>query len=99
MSATSPSGKYFLIQASHCAVATSFLHCGSVGSLTYAEEITPTDFCKPAGCMTALTEVALYGMNCSGFQPMSNVFRMACAANFGEAKMNSVSAPEPLRLA
>jgi len=37
-------------------------------------------------------------IRCSGCQPMSNVLRIAWAANFGVVTLKNTSAPEPLRL-
>jgi hypothetical protein len=40
-------------------------------------------FLTPAGLMTAPMEALTLLRKCSGFQPISAAFLMACAANFG----------------
>ena len=48
--------------------------------------------------MTAPTEGETLLRKCSGFQPSSATFLIACAANFGVAMLTKTSAPSRLQL-
>ena len=56
----------------------------------------PLAFSNPAGRNTAPTEADTLLRMCSGFQPSSATFLIACAANFGVAMLTKMSAPEAL---
>ena len=43
------------MKAAHSFRPGSLSHCGSVGSFKNPEEMTPTDFSRPAGCNTDAT--------------------------------------------
>ena len=48
--------------------------------------------------MTAPTDVETLATICSGFQPISAIFLMVCAANFGVVMLIRTSAPLALSL-
>src|SRR5882672_5802660 len=54
----------------------------------------PTAFSRPAGFRTEPTEIETLLRICSGFQPISAAFLIACAANFGVVTLKNTSAPE-----
>ena len=56
----------------------------------------PCAFSKPAGLITPPTEAETLLRNCSGFQPISATFLIACAANFGVVMLTKMSAPVAL---
>ena len=43
----------------------------------------PCAFSKPAGLITLPIEAETLLSKCTGFQPISAIFLIACAANFG----------------
>src|SRR5713226_2894379 len=51
-------------------------------------------FSRRAGFKTALIDCEFPCRICTGFQPISAAFLMACAANFAEAKSTKMFAPE-----
>ena len=58
----------------------------------------PCEFSKPAGFITAPTELETLVTMCSSFQSISATFLIACAANFGVAMLRKTSAPLALSL-
>ena len=50
-------------------------------------------FSKPAGFITLPIEAETLLRKCSGFQPISSFFLIACAANFGVVMLTNTSAP------
>src|SRR5260370_463893 len=75
-------------------------HAGSVGFFMKFDETTPIEFSKPAGLSTPPTEIdANARMLIEGFQPISTIRRIACAAVRGVAKFMKASAPESLSVA
>ena len=52
----------------------------------------------PAGLMTLPTEAETLLRRCSGFQSISAIFLIACAANFGVVMLKNTSAPVDLSL-
>ena len=50
-------------------------------------------FSKPAGFITLPIEPETLLRKCSGFQPISEFFLIACAANFGVVMLKKTSAP------
>ncbi len=50
-------------------------------------------FSKPAGFITLPTEADTLLRKCTGFQPISAFFLIACAANFGVVMLTNTSAP------
>ena len=48
---------------------------------------------KPAGLITLPIEAETLLRKCSGFQPISAIFLIACAANFGVVMLKNTSAP------
>ena len=58
----------------------------------------PCAFSKPAGLITLPIEAETLLRKCSGFQPISAIFLIACAANFGVVKLKKTSAPDDLQL-
>ena len=48
---------------------------------------------EPAGLITLPTEADTLLRRCSGFQPISATFLIACAANFGVVMLKNTSAP------
>ena len=54
----------------------------------------PLAFSSPAGLSTEPTEFEMLARNWTGFQPISAAFRIACAANFGDASLKKMSAPK-----
>ena len=53
----------------------------------------PCEFSKPAGLITLPIEEETPLRKCSGFQPISWFFLIACAANFGVVMLKKTSAP------
>ena len=53
----------------------------------------PCEFSKPAGLITLPTEAETLLRMCSGFQSISAIFLIACAANFGVVTLKNTSAP------
>ena len=53
----------------------------------------PCAFSKPAGFITLPIEAETLLRKCSGFQPISAFFLIACAANFGVVMLMNTSAP------
>ncbi len=53
----------------------------------------PCEFSKPAGFITLPIEAETLLRKCSGFQPISAFFLIACAANFGVVMLKKTSAP------
>ena len=72
--------------------ASSF-HCASVVSFRYCDEMMSWAFSKPAGLITLPIEAETLLRKCSGFQPISAFFLIACAANFGVVMLMNTSAP------
>ena len=58
----------------------------------------PCEFSKPAGLITPPTEAETLATMCSGFHPISAIFLIACAANFGVEMLMKTSAPVALSL-
>ena len=52
----------------------------------------PIAFCGPAGLMTDPTEIDTLVIKCSGFQFMSAILRIICAANLGDRRGQDTSA-------
>ena len=76
----------------------SLLHFGSVGSLEYVPETTPTELSTPAGTIVPAVEPEAKLMTVIGFQPISLDRRMACAANLPVPAMKRASAWALLKL-
>ena len=55
-------------------------------------------FSNPAGLITLPIEAETLLRKCSGFQPISAFFLIACAANFGVVTLKKTSAPVDLSL-
>ena len=53
----------------------------------------PCELSKPAGFITLPIEAETLLRKCSGFQPISAIFLIACAANFGVVMLKKTSAP------
>jgi hypothetical protein len=58
----------------------------------------PCEFSKPAGLIVALIEALTLLRKCVGFHPISDIFLIACAANFGIDRSTKTSASEAFRL-
>ncbi len=58
----------------------------------------PCEFSKPAGFITLPIEPETLLRKCTGFQPISMFFLIACAANFGVVTLKKMSAPVALIL-
>src|SRR3954468_5656489 len=71
---------------------------GSVGSFKYWVDSTSLEASNPAGFSTEPTEFDTLLSRCTGFQPISCAFLIACAANFGVVTLKKTSAPEAFRL-
>ena len=56
----------------------------------------PLDFSKPGGPQHEPIEADTLSRMCTGFQPSSATFLIACAANFGVAMLTKISAPDAL---
>ena len=59
---------------------------------------SPFEASVPAGIITAASEVETLFSRCTGFQPMSCDFLIACTANFGVVMLKNTFAPLFLRL-
>src|SRR5207253_1941524 len=94
----SPSGKYLSMKATHSFLPASSFQVESVGSFRYWVESTSFDASRPAGLSTEPTEFDTLLSRCTGFQPISCAFLIACAANFGVVTLKKTSAPEFFRL-
>ena len=55
-------------------------------------------FSKPAGLITLPIEPETLLRKCTGFQPTSAFFLIACAANFGVVMLMKTSAPDAFSL-
>src|SRR4051812_45557651 len=86
------------MKADHSLKPASSFQAGSVGSFKYAVVKISLEASKPAGFRTEPTEFETLLRKCSGFQPISAAFLMACAANFGVVTLKNTSAPELRRL-
>jgi hypothetical protein len=53
----------------------------------------PCAFSKPAGLITLPTDAETLVSRCIGFQSISEIFLIDCAANFGVVMLISTSAP------
>src|ERR1041384_3242842 len=84
------------MKAAHSFLPASLSQVGSVGSFRYWVERMPLDASSPAGLSTEPTEFDTLFRRCTGFQPISAAFLIACAANFGVVTLKNTSAPEPL---
>src|SRR3954451_17592445 len=83
------------MKASHSFLPASLFQVGSVGSFRYPVERTSFEASNPAGFNTDPTEFDTLFNRCTGFQPISCAFLIACAANFGVVMLKNTSAPEP----
>ena len=66
--------------------------------MKYCDEMISWAFSKPAGLITLPIEPETLLRKCSGFQPSSAFFLIACAANFGVVMFMKTSAPEAFSL-
>src|SRR5215470_2621955 len=85
------------MKASHSFLPGSLSQLGSVGSLRYCVDRMPLEASRPAGLSTDPTEFDTLFRRCTGFQPISCAFLIACAANFGVVTLKNTSAPEFFR--
>src|SRR5215469_6234029 len=86
------------MNVSHFLKAASSFQVGSVGSLKKAVDRIPFELSNPAGLRTEPMEADTLLRRCNGFQPISETFLVACAANFGVVTSYKMSAPEACRL-
>src|SRR5688500_17891007 len=87
-------GRYFAKCSRYHFTPGSPAHFLSPGSLSIVAATMPTAFSGPAGMMVEETEVDTRLIRNNGFQPISLVFLMACAANFGVPAKRNASAPD-----
>src|SRR3984885_13075765 len=78
-------------------MAGSFVHSGSAASFRNEVEITPDEFCRPAGLNAFAIDAEALSRRVTGCQSSSAIFRNARAAKTGATSSNRMSAPELLR--